>query len=143
MSDVAAAVGLIQLDKLDEIVARRRELAEKYQELLGDVPGLSMARDPEHGKANYQSFWVLLPDDFPVSRDQLLQAMDLAGISCRRGIMATHLERAFSHLSRASLPNTERLAARSLILPLFHTMTDDDQVSVANVLLRSAGMPSV
>lgn len=143
MSDVAAAVGLVQLDKLHQIVTRRRELAAKYQKLLEDVPGLVMARDPDHGKTNYQSFWILLPDDFPVSRDELLQAMDRAGISCRRGIMAAHLERAFSHIPSVSLPNTERLAANSLILPLFHAMTDDDQISVANVLRKRAGIPPV
>jgi len=140
MSDVQAAVGLVQLGRLEQIVARRRELAAKYQELLGDVPGLLIARDPDYGETNYQSFWVLLPDDFPVSRDQLLAAMDAAGISCRRGIMAAHLEQAFSHLPPVELPNTETLAARSLILPLFHAMTDDDQVSVANILRRHAGM---
>jgi dTDP-4-amino-4,6-dideoxygalactose transaminase len=141
MSDVHAAIGLVQLDRLDLIVAHRRELAAGYQELLGDVPGLLIAGDPDHGETNYQSFWVLLPDDFPVSRDQLLGAMNAAGISCRRGIMAAHLEQAFSHLPPVTLPNTERLAARSLILPLFHEMTHDHQVAVANVLRRHAGMP--
>jgi len=143
MSDVAAAVGLVQLGKLDQIVARRRELAATYHRLLGDVPGLLMARDPEHGKTNYQSFWVLLPDDFPVSRDQLLHAMDLAGISCRRGIMAAHLERPFRDLPRVDLPNTERLAGDSLILPLFHGMSEDDQIAVANVLRRHAGVSAI
>jgi dTDP-4-amino-4,6-dideoxygalactose transaminase len=143
MSDVQAAIGLVQLGRLSRIVARRRELATNYQELLADVPGLLLARDPDDGETNYQSFWVLLPDDFSVSRDQLLSAMDAAGISCRRGIMATHLEQAFAHLPPVTLPNTEKLCARSLILPLFHTMSDDDQVSVANVLRRQAGMSLV
>jgi perosamine synthetase len=143
MSDVAAAVGLVQLDKLHQIVARRRELAANYHRLLADVPGLVTARDPDYGETNYQSFWVLLPDDFPVCRDDLLQAMDRAGISCRRGIMAAHRERAFSHLPSVRLPNTERLAASSLILPLFHAMTDDDQISVANILRKRAGISPV
>jgi perosamine synthetase len=143
MSDVQAAVGLVQLDRLELIVARRRKLAANYHELLGDVPSLQMAADPGNGETNYQSFWVLLPNDFPVTRDRLLQAMDAAGISCRRGIMAAHLEGAFSHLPHSNLPNTETLSARSLILPLFHTMTDDDQVAVANVLRQQAGMSPV
>jgi perosamine synthetase len=54
--------------------------------------------------------------------------------------MAAHLEKAFSHLPPAELPNTEMLSTRSLILPLFHAMTDDDQIAVANVLRRHAGM---
>lgn len=139
MSDVQAAVGLVQLGRLDRIVARRRELAARYRQLLGDVPGLLMAGDPEDGETNYQSFWVLLPLDFPVGRDQLLAEMTAAGVSCRRGIMAAHREKAFSHLPPAELPNTETLSNRSLILPLFHAMTDGDQVAVTNVLRRHAG----
>jgi perosamine synthetase len=141
MSDVHAAIGLVQLGRLDRIVARRRELAAAYHGLLGDLPGLVMAGDPEHGRANYQSFWVTLPDDFPVGRDRVLAAMDAAGISCRRGIMAAHLEKAFCHLAVAKLPVTERLAARSLIVPLFHQMTAADQRAVANVIRREAGAP--
>jgi perosamine synthetase len=143
MSDVQAAIGLAQLGRLDRIVARRRELAANYQQLLADVPGLRLARDPGNAETNYQSFWLLLPDDFPVSRDRLLAAMDEAGISCRRGIMAAHLEQAFGHLPPVTLPNTERLCARSLILPLFHAMTDEDQVSVVNVVRRHAGVSLV
>ncbi len=144
MSDVAAAVGSVQLGKLDRIVARRRELAAGYQRLLSDVPELAMAHDPEHGEANYQSFWVLLPNEFPIDRDQLLGEMERAGIACRRGIMAAHLEPAFAQLPlRAGLPNTERLAARSMILPLFHEMTVDDQIAVADVIRRCAGISLV
>ncbi|MEA2534137.1 MAG: hypothetical protein QOJ93_1948, partial [Actinomycetota bacterium] len=45
MTDIQAAVGLVQLSKLDVIIARRRELAARYQELLGEIPGLTMAQD--------------------------------------------------------------------------------------------------
>ncbi len=138
MSDVHAAVGLIQLGRLDRILARRRKLAANYHRLLGDLPGLLMADDPEYGQSNYQSFWVVLPDDFPVSRDQVLHAMSEVGISCRRGIMAAHREMAFSVFPHADLPNTERLSAQSLILPLFHEMTDRDQISVVKVLRQQA-----
>ena len=55
-----------------------------------------MAGDPAYGRTNYQSFWVLLPDGFPVSRDDLLRLLAEAGISARRGIMAAHLEPAYA-----------------------------------------------
>lgn len=140
MSDPQAAIGSVQLGRLDEIVRRRRRLAARYHELLADVPGLSMPHDPAWGQTNYQSFWVVLADDFPARRDEVLGAMAKAGIACRRGIMAAHLERAFRHLPPARLPITERLTAQSLILPLFHEMSDRDQCAVAGVLRRMAGL---
>ena len=124
MTDIQAAVGLVQLGKLGQLVARRRELAQRYQQLLAEVPGVRTIADPAYGTTNYQSFWILLPDNFPVSRDELLQHLADAGVSARRGIMAAHLEPAYEGCVHRPLPITERLTARTLILPLFHELTE-------------------
>ena len=133
MTDIQAAIGLVQLRKLPQMVARRRALAQRYQELLADAPGLLMADDPPYGETNYQSFWTLLPEESAVSRDELLRLLADAGISARRGIMAAHLEPAYAD-AKPSLPVTERLTKRSLILPLFHEMTESQQEQVASVV---------
>jgi perosamine synthetase len=138
MTDVQAAIGLVQLGKLDRMVTRRRELAARYQRLLADVPGMRMAADPDYGTTNYQSFWVVLPDDFPAARNDVLSALADAGISARRGIMAAHLEPAYAGHQNGPLLVTERLTARSLILPLFHDMTESEQDAVVAVLRRIA-----
>jgi dTDP-4-amino-4,6-dideoxygalactose transaminase len=137
MTDIQAAVGLVQLAKLDEIVARRRSLGLRYQRLLADVPGLAgavTAADPEGGTTNFQSFWVCLPEDFPLTRDELLGVLAAQGISARRGIMAAHLEPAYADITRPRLPVTERLTRDSLILPLFHDLTPSDQDRVIDVI---------
>ncbi|EPD66784.1 DegT/DnrJ/EryC1/StrS family aminotransferase [Streptomyces sp. HGB0020] len=139
MTDVQAAIGLVQLGKLDTMIARRRELAARYAELLHDVPGLTPVCDPAHGQSNFQSYWVLLAEDFPVGRDDLLAALAASGVSARRGIMAAHLEPAYADHPHAPLPVTERLTRDSLILPLFHTMTEAQQDRVVAVLREQAG----
>jgi dTDP-4-amino-4,6-dideoxygalactose transaminase len=139
MTDIQAAVGLVQLAKLRRMVERRRELAARYQEALSAVPGWKMITDPVHGKTNYQSFWVVLPDNYPLSRDGLLKSLADAGISARRGIMAAHREPAYTDHDHAELPVTEYLANRSLILPLFHEMTVDEQGAVILALSDPAG----
>ena len=140
MTDIQAAVGLVQLGKLDEMIGRRRELAARYHELLADVPGTRAVRDPEYGTSNYQSFWVLLdPEYFPDGRDGALQRLAAAGVSARRGIMAAHLEPAYQDAEHAPLPVTERLTRNSLILPLFHTLTEAQQEHVVDVLRKPAG----
>ena len=138
MTDIQAAVGLVQLGKLDAMLERRRELAARYAELLADVPGLTPVTDPAHGRGNFQSYWVLLAPDFPVGRDQLLAVLAEAGISARRGIMATHLEPAYAGHPAGPLPVTERIGRDSLILPLFHTMTGAQQDRVVAALRRAA-----
>ncbi|WP_420079177.1 DegT/DnrJ/EryC1/StrS family aminotransferase [Streptomyces sp. JL4002] len=139
MTDIQAAVGLVQLGRLDEIVARRRALAARYGELLAGVPGVRPVRDPAYGEGNFQSYWVLLEPEFPVGRDELLAVLSEAGISARRGIMASHLEPAYAGHGAAALPVTERITRDSLILPLFHTMTAAQQDRVVAVLRDRAG----
>jgi perosamine synthetase len=134
MTDMQAALGLVQLGKLGAMVARRRELADRYRRLLADIPGLVMVADPEYGRTNYQSFWVLLPEEFPASRDELLQILADNGVSARRGIMAAHNEPAYRDLPRGPLPVTERLSSSSLILPLFHEMSEADQDHIISVI---------
>ena len=133
MTDIQAAIGLVQLRKLAQMVARRRALARRYQELLSGIPGLLTADDPPYGETNYQSFWMLLPEESAVGRDDLMRLLADAGISARRGIMAAHLEPAYAD-AKPSLPVTERLTERSLILPLFHQMTQAQQDQVVSVV---------
>jgi dTDP-4-amino-4,6-dideoxygalactose transaminase len=138
MTDIQAAVGLVQLGRLDAIVARRRELAQRYQALLADVRGVVPVTDPAYGATNYQSFWVALTGEFPVARTDMLTLLAERGVSARRGIMAAHLEPAYAGHPHAPLPVTEWLTARSLILPLFHTMTEAEQDRVVAALREAA-----
>jgi dTDP-4-amino-4,6-dideoxygalactose transaminase len=140
MTDVQAAIGLVQLGKLGRLIERRRELAARYAGLLADIPGLATIRDPGYGTTNYQSFWVMLPDDFPFGRNELLRMLADAGVSARRGIMAAHLEPAYAGQPCPPLPVTERITAGSLILPLFHEMTEEEQDRVVSVLRAAAGL---
>jgi dTDP-4-amino-4,6-dideoxygalactose transaminase len=140
MTDVQAAIGLVQLGRLEQMIVRRRELAERYQLLLAGIPGIRTAADPDYGTCNYQSFWIALPADFPASRDDLLSALAVAGVSARRGIMAAHLEPAYAAHPHAELPVTERLTASSLVLPLFHEMTEFEQDVVVSVIYAVAGI---
>lgn len=146
MTDVQAAIGLVQLGRLATIVGRRRRMADRYRALLEDVPGLTTAGDPPYGQSNFQSFWITLPEDFPATRNELLERLLQQGISARRGIMAAHLEPAYAGRARggtrgkASLPVTERVERRSLILPMFHEMTDEQQGRVVDVIRKEAGL---
>jgi dTDP-4-amino-4,6-dideoxygalactose transaminase len=139
MTDIQAAIGLVQLRKLDRMVARRRVLAARYQYLLGDISDLATIRDPAYGTTNYQGFWIVLPPGFPVSRNELLRMLAEAGVSARRGVMAAHLEPAYSDEPSSYLPVTERLTASSVTLPLFHEMTEEQQDSVVSVIHAAAG----
>jgi dTDP-4-amino-4,6-dideoxygalactose transaminase len=140
MTDLQAAVGLVQLGKLDEMVRRRRELAAGYQAMLEDVPGLRTVRDPAWGESNFQSFWVEVDGRYPLSRNELLAALAEEGVSARAGIMAAHRQPAYAGHPHGDLRVTDRLTENTLILPLFHSMTDEEQETVVAVIRRAAGL---
>jgi len=137
MTDIQAAVGLVQLGRLPAIVAQRREVAARYHELLSDVDGVTPVRDPAHGTTNYQSFWVLLPEGS--DRNEVLAELAGAGVMARRGIMAAHLEPAYADVHSLPLPTTERLTRDSLILPLHHELSEADCEHVVTVLRKALG----
>jgi dTDP-4-amino-4,6-dideoxygalactose transaminase len=135
MTDLQAAIGLVQLERLPEIVARRRQLAETYTKHIREIPELRTVVDPPWGSCNFQSYWVEVTADSHQSRDDLLIGLAEAGISARRGIMSAHRQPLYaSTVPAASLPMTERLTDNTLILPLFHQMTESDQSRVLDVL---------
>jgi dTDP-4-amino-4,6-dideoxygalactose transaminase len=142
MTDLQAAVGIIQLGRLPEMVRRRRELADRYAAELSDVPGLRLVADPPWGESNFQSFWVEIEPQFPKNRDEVLEALADADVSARRGIMAAHRQAAYHHVAipDGHLPATGRLTDNTLILPLFHQLSESEQDRVIGTLRETARM---
>ncbi|MEV7648998.1 DegT/DnrJ/EryC1/StrS family aminotransferase [Arthrobacter sp. NPDC089319] len=139
MTDLQAAVGLVQLSKLPEMVHRRRELVEVYQRELAEVLGLRTVTDPDWGTSNFQSFWVEVLDGYPLDREELLQKLAAEGISARRGIMAAHRQPAYigRDTGDAPLDNSSRLTDNTLILPLYHELSEADQRRIIDRLVRT------
>ena len=138
MTDLQAAVGLVQLGRLPAMIERRRLLAEAYREALGGVPGIVLPTDPPYGTTNYQSYTVRLTQEYPITRDELMQRLLDKGVSTRRGVMAAHREPAFRGFDHRPLPNTELLVDQVIILPLHHQMTDGDIDRVAELIRLEA-----
>jgi dTDP-4-amino-4,6-dideoxygalactose transaminase len=138
MTDVQASVGLVQLAKLPAMIDRRRQIVSTYRAALADVPNLVPVVEPADARSNYQSFWVRLETGWPMNRNETLQFLADRGIQARRGIMAAHLEPAYASFAGLDLPSTNTLTRNSLILPVFHTMTEDDIARVAGAMGEAA-----
>ncbi|WP_284978334.1 DegT/DnrJ/EryC1/StrS family aminotransferase [Arthrobacter sp. fls2-241-R2A-200] len=140
MTDLQAAVGLVQLGRLREVVQRRRELASIYAEAFSGLEGLRLVTDPDYGANNFQSCWVEVGPAFAVNRDSLLARLAEDGISARRGIMAAHRQPAYAgkDTGTATLGATEHLTDTTLILPLYHQLTRQDQARVIDSVYRAS-----
>jgi dTDP-4-amino-4,6-dideoxygalactose transaminase len=139
MTDIQAAIGIVQLDRLADIVRRRREIAAGYRGAFTDIDGLRMVSDPPGGEANFQSCWIEVRPPFPIDREALLEHLASRDISARRGIMAAHRQSAYKGHPTGPLPITERLTDNTLILPVYHEMTPDEQSRVVAAVRGAAG----
>jgi len=135
LTDIQAAVGRVQLTRLSEIVERRRELAGRYLELLAGLP-LELPAEPAWARTNWQSFWVRLPQE--VEREAVMQHLLDVGIATRPGVLCAHREPAYGvepwRAGPAGLIESERAQDRSVLLPLYHDLSDEQQGRVVAAL---------
>jgi perosamine synthetase len=135
MTDLQAAVGRKQLERLPGLVARRRFLADRYAQLLGDIEGLGLPVEPDWARSNWQSYCVRLPDR--VNQKAIMQALLDRGIATRRGVMCSHREAPYSgDKQRHDLRLSEDAQDHSILLPIYAQMTHDELVRVADALRR-------
>lgn len=133
MTDLQAAVGRIQLQRLPGMVERRRDLARRYAQLLSDIDGLGLPCEERWARSNWQSYCVRLP--YGCAQRPVMQALLEQGISTRRGIMCAHREPAYAAQPlRHPLPHSEVAQDRCVLLPLHAGLSELDQERVANAL---------
>jgi perosamine synthetase len=126
MTDIQAAVGLVQLDKLDEILARRSGIAARYNRGLANCPLLRPPHIPEDVETNWQTYQVQLRPGARLSRNAVMEALHALGVPTRRGVMASHQEPPYLSPDVA-LPHTQTAAATTLQLPM-HPALQQEQV---------------
>jgi perosamine synthetase len=142
MTDMQAAVGRVQLTRLAGIVEERRRIAAEYGSRLASVAGVKAPAEPAWARTNWQSYCVELAAD--CDQRAVMQHMLDNGVSTRRGVMNSHLERPYrADSTGASLPVSERAQKRGVILPLAPSMTSTQVDEVCGALaaaLKSNGV---
>lgn len=150
LTDIQGAIGREQLRRLPGMVARRRELAARYGELLRGMPWVTAPSEPGWARSNCQSYCVRL--DESLDQRAVMQRMLDAGVATRRAVMCAHREMAYppgtwscgatggcgcAAGACARLAESERAQDHAIVLPLFTQMTDGDQETVVRALRRA------
>ncbi len=140
MMDIQAAMGLHQLKKLDGFIAERTARAKRYQEFLADVPGLIIPEEVPYPHRHAWHLYTPLVDlnALTISRDQFMQELKERNIGTGLHYTAVH---EFSYYAEKygykpnDFPETHYVSDRILSLPLFPTMTDQDQEDVIEAVV--------
>lgn len=136
LSNILAAVGLVQMKHIDELLSKRIELADRYKKLLRGVGNIQIPQTTAGGKHSYQSFCIYVEN-----RDGIIKQMRGNGIEVQIGTYAIHMHPAFAegpHIIHHGHFNGSRYAFdHCLTLPLYHDMTEADQNLVINQLSKA------
>jgi perosamine synthetase len=139
LDDVRAAIGLGQLDKLEEILAHRHEAAARYGALLGGIDGLELpcADDDDHQRSWFV-YVVALPQG--TDREAVIEHLAGRGIQTARYLPCIHLQRYMRErygFTEGLCPVAESVSARTLAIPFHSRIPEDDQAFVADALRDS------
>jgi len=135
LSNIASAVGLVQMQHIDELLARRREIANTYYDAFADTPGIKIPETTAQGGHSFQSCCVLVNN-----RDKIMAGLREKGIESQIGTYALHKHNAFKAGENCrivgKMPGSIYAFEHCLTLPMYHEMTLDDQMLVIKVFMK-------
>lgn len=138
MTEIAAAMGLTNLEDLDRFVATNRRNYDAYRRGIDKLRGLSMLEFDESEKNNFQYVVVEVSDEFPMSRDRIVETLHAENILARRYFWpgCHNMEPYRSCYPRAGLvlSNTKEVAERVIVLPTGSTMGEQEVAGVLSIL---------
>ncbi|HEV8654706.1 MAG TPA: DegT/DnrJ/EryC1/StrS family aminotransferase [Candidatus Limnocylindria bacterium] len=140
MTDIQASIGLVQLRRLDELLTVRRAKAKRYNEELSEIRGIEVPFVPPYAQHTYQSYCLRLTKECRLDREELMTHLLRRGIATRRGVMASHQEKTYtSRYGNLRLPVTEEATRTTMLIPLYASMTDEEQTYVIDALREELG----
>ncbi len=141
MSEIAAALGLVQTERLDEILDLRRGAAEMYNQALADVEELHLPPMSDPQTASWFVYVVRLADRFTqADRDAVLNHLRDGGIACSNYFVPIHIQPYVTEklgTKAGDFPLTEHLAARTIALPFFARISDQQIARIKTALVEA------
>ena len=129
LTDMQAALGRTQLDKLPRFIARRHELALRYDSLLADLPVETAPAAPEGSVHGHHLYPIRVGQ-----RDEVFAYLREHGVGVQVHYVPIHQQPAYADVPGTDLPHTEHAYRRLLSLPLYPALTDDEQDIVVSTL---------
>jgi perosamine synthetase len=142
MTDLQAALGVVQLAKLDAFIDERAQWAKWYSEELASLEWLRQPGEPEGGRHAWQAYVTVVEDDAPIGRNELMARLHERGVATRPGthsVPSTGYYRRRPDVATDGYPVASRLQERSMAIPLHNRMTPDDYEHVAGAIRAAAG----
>ena len=140
MTNLQAAIGCAQLERIDETVKKKRHIGHLYNRLLQDVEGLQKPLErTDYAENIYWVYGLVLEDDVSIDADVFMKRINEEGIGCRGFFWGMHEQPVFKKMNfflKEEYPNSERLARRGFYIPSGLNLTDEDQEYVVEKIKK-------
>ena len=138
MTNLQAAIGLAQMEKIDQFVETRRRNAHLYNSLLKNVEGIALPSEADWAKNVYWMYSVLIEDSFRVNRDELMRCLRENGVETRPLFYPIHAQPVYAQKYRGeSYPVAEELSRKGVNLPSGNTLEKDQIEYVVDQILSA------
>lgn len=138
ISDINCALGIAQLSRIDEIKAKRKQVAKWYQQMLSDDDRLIVPTEPDGCNISWFVFVVRLADNFTLEqRNAILESMKAQGIQVANYFSPVHLQPFMAEqfgYKEGDFPVTESVCKSTIALPFYNNLTKDDIATVCKTL---------
>ncbi|MBU2540180.1 DegT/DnrJ/EryC1/StrS family aminotransferase [Patescibacteria group bacterium] len=139
IANLTAALALAQVERIDELVAKKRQMFDWYYERLQSVKGIKIIKEKENCKSNYCYSSILLEDSISVPRDEVLKQLKDLNIHCRSGFPRMSLFPVFEQERRFNNPEAGKVEKRGICLSSASNLTKKDVNFVCDSLLKIIG----
>ena len=139
MSELSASLGVVQMDRIDEILEKRQKVADIYNKKLNKIDGLKIPYIAQHVKMSWFVYVVIL-DEKKFSRkdrDNIMQELKEKGIACSNYFPPIHLEPFYAEMfgyKRGVFPVTEMISGLTIALPFYNNLAEREINYVCDVL---------
>jgi dTDP-4-amino-4,6-dideoxygalactose transaminase len=142
MTDIAAAIGIHQLRRVNQLRDKRQRIADRYAEELRNLPLKLPPTAGPSGQHAWHLYVVQLRDDAGIDRDEAIAALYAVGVGCSVHYIPLHQQpywRDRYSLTATQFPQSQRLYERGISLPIYSRMTDQDQTRVIDAIRAVLG----
>ena len=139
MDELSAALGIEQMKRIDEILGKRKVVADRYSALLSKIGGITVPYLEDYVTSMGWFVYVIRLDE-RIDRDRFMDRLKENGVQCREYFRPVHLQPFYVEefgYREGSFPVTERISAQTVAIPFFSNLSPDEQEYVAQVVAKA------
>ena len=134
MTNIQAAIGLAQLENVEKLVAKRRQIADWYNSSLKDNNKITLPAEKDYATHSYWMYSILIEDTFGKSRDEVMDYLTTKGVETRPFFYPMHVMPVYKQDNAPQLTLAEDIARKGTSLPTFFELTKEDIIYISSLL---------